>query len=186
MSHSIDIDGLDEKLFLIRHLVHGTKTYCAAEDIISEYESGCELFDNYWGQLKFLLSNYIIESAVKARMIQEFCEKDNSDGELARFEEKAIGSLSLGDVREGKFKLTLREASNKIIHSTRAIIELKDIVVGDTSYKAWDGKYHLFGKHHNNDWHLELDVEGWAKAMSAFLEILSDNEKTFYMGQDWS
>ena len=47
MSHAIDIDGLDEKLFLIRHLVHGAATYCVAEDIRSENEAGYEFFDDY-------------------------------------------------------------------------------------------------------------------------------------------
>ena len=42
---------------------------------------------------------------MKARMIQEFCEKDDSDGKLARFEKEAVGSLFLGDVREGRFSL---------------------------------------------------------------------------------
>lgn len=185
MSHAIDFDGLDEKLFLIRHLVHGAAAYCAAEDMQSEDEAGYEFFDGYWGRLKVLLSNYVIESAVKARMIQEFCEK-NDEGELKEFEKEAVGILTLGKVLEGDFKLTLREASNKIIHATSAIIELKDTDVCGTSYKAWDGKYHLYGKHGKKDWHVELNVEDWAKAMSSFLEVLADNEKTFYMGQDWS
>jgi len=78
------------------------------------------------GRLKVLLSNYLIECAVKARMIQEYCSKDDYDDELAKFEQEAVGELSLGKVAEGNFKLTLREASNKIIHSTSAIIEFKN------------------------------------------------------------
>lgn len=184
MSHAIDFDGLYEKLFLLRHLVHGATTYCVAEDIRSESEADIYSYDGYWASLKVLLSNYLIESAVKARMIQEFCQI-NDDGELIEFEKEAVETLSIGTVIEGDFRLTLREASNKIIHSTRARIEFKEINTVGGSYQAWDGKYHLYGKHRKDEWHLALDVDGWAKAMSLFLEILSDNEITLDMGQDF-
>lgn len=186
MSHAIDFDGFVDKLFVLRHLVHGAPSYCVSEDIGTEIDAGDESFDEYWGRLKGLSSNYLIECAVKARMIQEYCSKDDYDDELTKFEQDAVGKLSLGTVREGDFKLTLREASNKIIHSTSAIIEFKNTNTEGSSYKYWDGKYHLHGTHRNKQWHVELCVESWAKAMSAFLEILADNEKTFYMGQDWS
>ncbi len=186
MSHAIDFDGLDEKLFILRHMVHGAPAYCVIEDIGSEIDAGDESFDGYWGRLKVLLSNYLIECAVKSRMIQEYCSKDDVEGEISKFENEAVCELSLGQVVEGSFKLTLREASNKIIHATSAIVEFKEIDQEGSSYKCWDGKYHLYVTHGKAQWHVELCVESWAKAMSAFLEILADNEKTFYMGQDWS
>lgn len=169
-------------------MVHGSSSYCVSNKIGSKYddEAGQEYFDEYWAQLKYLLSNYLIECAVKIRMVQEFCGKEDSYEVLARYEEKAVESLSLGRVIEGGFNLTLRETTNKIIHSTSAKIEFSDIESDGDAYKAWDGKYHLYGSHGKSDWHVELCVENWAKTMSTYLDVLADDEKIFYMGQDWS
>ena len=55
MSHAIDFDGLEEKLFVLRHLVHGAPSYCAHEDIGTEIDAGYESFDGYWGTTKSII-----------------------------------------------------------------------------------------------------------------------------------
>lgn len=98
LSHSIDFVGLDEKLFILRHIVHGASSNCATEKIASEDDTESQHFDEYWSRLKGLLGNYLIESAVKARIVHEFCTKNDDDGELAMHEKKALDSLTLGRV----------------------------------------------------------------------------------------
>lgn len=80
----------------------------------------------------------------------------------------------------------MREASNKIIHATSVMVEFSDTESEDSCHKAWDGKYHVHGTRWKSPRHVELCVESWAKAISCFLELLSDNEKIIYMGQDFS
>jgi len=186
VSHAIDLDGLEEKLFILRHLVHGTASFCMQDNISCEEDLEREFFHGYWGRLKVSVSNRLIECAIKSRMIEEFCAKDDTDNQLRDFEQQAVNQLNLGSVKQGNFKLTLREASNKIIHATRATIEFKSMVFTGPTARRWDGKYHLYGSHQGKPWHVELCVDSWAKSMYNFLKILEENEKTIHLGQDWS
>ena len=100
MSHAIDLDGLIEKLVILRHLVHGTASFCSQDNLVTGEDFDQEFFDGYWGQLKVSVSNRLIESAIKSRMIEEFCGKDDGDNELIEFEKKAVGQLKLGSVKK--------------------------------------------------------------------------------------
>jgi hypothetical protein len=186
MSHAIDFDGMQEKLFLLRHLSLGSKAYCREEEIGSDIDIGEGEFDSYWGWLKVVLSNYLIESAVKLRMIQEYCAKDGYAEELASYERTAMKGLSLGTIHQGSFTISVRETTNKIIHATRATIAFTEEPGGHGTYRHWDGYYHLYGKKGSADWHLALDVNAWSKAVSIYLDELQSNELTLYMGQDWA
>ena len=186
MSHLIDFGGLAEKLFILRHVVHGAHSYCISEQIGGNQNIGRDFSDEYWSELKGLLSNYLIESAVKIRIVQDYCRKENSADELKEIENRAIEGISLGKVIEGSFSLTLREASNKIIHATKTTISLKEFSSNGENFESWDGIYHLHGKFGRECWYVELDVEAWAKSMSIYLTYLSDEDKIFYLGQDWS
>ena len=66
-----------------------------------------------------------------------------------------------------------------------ATIEFAESKNDNGVYKYWDGYYHLRGKKGKADWHLALDVDPWAKAVSVYLQELELNELTIYMGQDW-
>lgn len=185
MSHAIDFDGMQEKLFLLRHLSLGSKAYCREEGIGSDADIGEGVSDIYWGWLKALLGNYLIECAVKLRMIQEFCAGSGFQEELDSFERSAVEGLEIGLIHEGDFPLSIRETTNKIIHGTRATI---DFVPGDAapSFRYWDGYYHLYGRRGSSDWHLALAVKSWSKAVSAYLDELQFSELTLNMGQDWA
>ncbi|MBB6088662.1 hypothetical protein [Wenzhouxiangella marina] len=185
MSHAIDFDGLHEKLFLLRHLSLGSEAYCRQEGIGSDADIGEGEADAYWGWLKALLGNYLIECAVKLRMIQEFCTASGFEEELVNFERSALEGLELGLIHEGDFALSVRETTNKIIHATRATIDFVPTV--DTpAFRHWDGYYHLYGKKGTHNWHLSLAVYSWSKAVSAYLDELQFSELTLYMGQDWA
>ncbi len=181
MSHAIDIDGVHEKLFVLRNLVFASRSYASEENIASDIDYGYGFFDDYWGYLKVILSNYIIEVSVKMRMIQEHC---GNDEDLTEFEIDALNGMSIGAIKEGKFDLTLRESFNKVIHSKRATIEFIDDESG--KFKYWDGNFNLYGFRGKEEWHLELSVGCWAKSVASYLTALEDNEKTINLGQDWS
>lgn len=184
MSHAIDIDGIQEKLFVIRHLCHGTEKYCIRDKIQTELDLSIDFFDGYWGKLKVLLSNNLIEIAAKVRMIEEFCNAQGYSDLLKELEDEAIGKRKLGSVSKGKFRLTLREAANKIIHSTHAEVNFKNFSYLNTQYLCWDGAYEMHGKHGQKEWTVVLDIESWAICLSNFLRLLEENELTFSMGQN--
>jgi hypothetical protein len=186
MSHAIDLDGLHEKLFILQHLVYGSQGYCVSEGITDEEEAGYTEFQSCWGWTKAIVSNYLIECAVKLRMIQEFCARNCDADELNAMEQNAMGGLVIGRIHEGTFRLTVREACNKIIHATRATIVFGSTDESAGSVQHWDGQYNLTGTQGNHQWSLQLDVASWAKAAAHYLELLETSEKTIYLGQDFA
>jgi|GEM_PF-3248775 hypothetical protein len=184
MSHAIDIDGIQNTLFVLRHLSHGTEKYCIRDEIKDEYDLNLEFFDGYWGRLKVTLSNNLIEVAAKVRMIEEYCRYQGYKDKLKQFEEEATGKRQLGIVKKGRVNLSLREASNKIIHATHAEVNFKSVIYLKNEYLCWDGAYSLFGQHSGKDWEVVLDVESWAKSLSAFLELLEESEIVNSMGHN--
>jgi len=185
MSHAIDFDGISERLFVLQHLVHGSVAYCEREGITADMLEDDEPFQNAWGWTKVLASNYLIECAVKLRMVQDFCSKQADASTLQDIERQAAGDISIGRIIKGSFPLTVREACNKIIHATHATIDFVPSTNSTPPVLAWDGLYNLYGSQGANDWHLELDVARWASVAARFLALLERDERTLYMGQDY-
>ena len=93
MSHAIDLEGLYEKLFLLQHIAHGSLSHCRSAKVVLEDPDFDPEFDpnfkTIWSLTKTLVSNYLIECAVKLRMIQEFCAKHFEADDLNMLEERA-------------------------------------------------------------------------------------------------
>lgn len=186
MSHAIDLDGIREKLFVLRHLALGTKEYCRVEEITSEVELSGDFFNDYWGQLKVLLSNYLIEIAVKIRMIEEYCLKNGYKDEIRTFEKEATSGLALGKIHSGSFSLSIRESSNKIIHATRAYFEFKKFKHNSEELQCWNGNYNFEGHKNGKEWHFELYIDNWCNALTEYLNHLEESEFTIEIGQDYA
>ena len=121
MPLSIDFDAIEEKLFLIKQLRHASFDYCRHYEL-SEDGGGdtLELVD-YKARLKSTLSNYMIECAIKTRMVQDFLEDDEEqDIDLREVDRISCEGLHLGQIEEGNFPLIIRETCNKIIHAIEA------------------------------------------------------------------
>ena len=186
MSHAIDIDGTSEKLFLLQHLAFGSEAYCRSEGVLSTEHSGYAEFQSPWGWTKAVVSNYLIECAVKLRMIQEYCAKRRDSGELAELDKAATLSLHIGQVHEGGFHLTFRESCNKIVHATNARMEFTAPDGSSDGLHCWDGQMHLVGDQYGKPWSLQLSVAHWAKASLRYLDSAEEQGLLDELGQDWS
>ena len=186
MSHAIDLDGVQEKLFILQHLAYGSPGFCRSERITSQVEAGYTEFDSCWGWTKVIVSNYLIECAVKLRMIEEHCSHKTEAENLEALEKKAMSGLVVGHIHEGKFKLTVREACNKIVHATTATIDFSVQEEEPNDIQSWDGQFNLTGIQNEKPWRFQLDVAAWAKAASRYLELLQDKEYTLDLGQDFN
>jgi|RhiMetdeSRZDD1v2_1073273.scaffolds.fasta_scaffold167143_2 hypothetical protein len=190
MSHAIDLEGLYEKLFLLQHIAHGSLSHCRSAKVVLEDPDFDPEFDpnfkTIWSLTKTLVSNYLIECAVKLRMIQEFCAKHFEADDLNMLEERAMTDLLIGRIVQGTFRLTIREASNKIIHATSATVDFAPSATEAPPVLYWHGLCNLRGHHGRAPWHLELDVAQWARAVIRYLEFLADEEKLCYLGQDYA
>ena len=106
MPLSIDFDAIEEKLFLIKQLRHASFNYCRYYEL-SEDESGDTLeLAEYKARLKSSLSNYMIECAIKTRMVQDFLEDDDDeqDIDLREVDKISCEGLHLGQIEEGIWK----------------------------------------------------------------------------------
>ncbi|MBN3817104.1 hypothetical protein G3N57_11020 [Paraburkholderia sp. Se-20369] len=187
MSHAIDLLSLREKLFVLQHISHGSEKYCQDVGLVVEDDLYDRNFDpNYktvWADTKVLVSNYLIECAVKLRMLQEFCEKSDDRSKIAALGKQAVGDLPIGRVLDGSFQLSIREASNKIIHATSCDLYFKE---SQAAVIYWQGTCNLKGSLGKESWHLELHVANWGLAVQRYLDILGENGMLDYLGQDYA
>lgn len=186
MSHAIDIDGAAEKLFILQHLAYGSEAYCRSEGVFSAEHAGYSEFQSPWGWTKAVVSNYLIECAVKLRMIQEYCAKRRDSGGLAELDSAATLDLHIGQVHVGEFGLTLRESCNKIVHATNVSMNFTTPDKSSDGLHSWDGQMHLVGAQHGKPWSLQLSVAHRAKASLRYLDLVEDQGLMEELGQDWS
>ncbi|MCY9856193.1 hypothetical protein [Vibrio mediterranei] len=174
MPHIIDFDGLEQKLFVLQHVCYGNKKFCEKIGLnrYSEESTDYEWWE-YTGILKSIISNTMIESAVKVRMLQDFVKSADDEIDLNKLDLEALNGAKIGSFIQGEGNLTLRESCNKIIHATEAVLQWKNIDSdNDASTEYWNGLYDLWGVNRGTTWQVELDVEAWCIAMIRFNKLV--------------
>lgn len=63
----------------------------------------------YTGLLKSIVSNTVIESAIKIRMIQDFIKHGDDEVDLTKMDSEAREGLLIGSFENSDLPLTLRE-----------------------------------------------------------------------------
>src|SRR5262245_6655868 len=82
MSFFINFDELDENLFLLQQLALASENYCSQEMIGSDLDRGDGKFDVYWGWIKGIVSDYLIDCAIKTRIFQDYLSENENKIEL--------------------------------------------------------------------------------------------------------
>jgi hypothetical protein len=178
MSHSLDFVGLNEKLFLLRHVIAGNKEFSRREQQYQGTQStSSEDWDNYAGRLRYFVSNDLIEIAAKFRVIQDTVISQVDADYLRTLDAQCIKRKSIGMVLAGDVALTLRESCNKIIHANtfNLVFQNARSTVPRHVYSYWNGICQLSGTHSKKHWRVALDVYRWADAMDCFLDDLASN-----------
>jgi hypothetical protein len=186
MSHVLNFDELDGHLFILQQLVLASQHYCGQEMIGSDLDIGDGKFDVYWGWIKGTVSEYLIDCAIKTRIFQDYLAdgKNTIEVDLAQVDLDARKNLQIAIIHEGDFELTLREICNKIIHAKQSIPSWSEKTREEKVFKYWNGSFHLHGSKGKQNWHLELRVGDWAKAMTLYHHMLDRAEGREYVGQD--
>jgi len=178
MSHSLDLAGLYQKLFLLRHFVAGNKEFSRREQQYQGTQSSpSKDWDDYAGRLRNIVSNDLIEIAAKFRVTQDTAVSQVSADYLRTLDVECIGDKRIGSVLAGDVTLTLRESCNKIIHATEFNLVFQNArsAVPRHLYSYWNGICQLGGTHSKKEWRVALDVYRWADAMDHFLGDLAEN-----------
>jgi hypothetical protein len=180
MPHSINADEINQSIFVLQNFCFASHAFCKKYEI-SEYSEVEKEFtwDYYYGWLRALVSEHLLQCAIKIRVLQDVVRENDEEVNLAELEAQARGNLVLGSLHGDKNILTVREACNKIIHAVEVSLEWKPIdhekdIHEDEATHFWSGIVKLRGKKGNSNWELSLDVEEFCIALSRFLSILED------------
>lgn len=176
MTHSFGFEGVSEKLFVLQQLQAASRVYCRNAGICRDsYPYGHDDWCDYEHKIKRIVSGYMIEIAAKVRIFQDSMSSQIHPLIFERADKYALEDVPLGKVHSGTFKLSVREACNKIIHATR--VELHYVTRNhktQSAYTHWSGAVNLFGEKANKPWHLELDATAWCVSIDTYLDhILS-------------
>lgn len=178
MTHSLDFGGLNQRLFLLRHLIAGNKEFSRREQHYQGTQSDpSEDWDRYAARLRHMISNDLIEIAAKFRVLQDTASMQVSPTALRDLDRRCLKKRPIGTVLEGDVDLTLRESCNKIIHANnfKLIFQNARSAVPRHVYSYWNGICQFSGSQSKKHWRVALDVYRWAEAMDCFLEELSGN-----------
>lgn len=173
MTHAIDFDEVETKLFLLDHLCKGAPSICRRDQLSGDHDLD---WLRYSGRLSTLVSNYLIDCAIKTRIVQDFIHRHRhavGDVDVRELDRRARNGVKLGKFTVGSGELTLRESCNKIVHATE--VELKwRRWRSDSSPRTWSGTCLLAGTRGRKRWEVELKVDHWCLAMTAFHAMLEE------------
>ena len=169
MPHAINIDGISESLFILQNLVHASPSFCRRHKISYGGESRGDFdWDQYFGWLKSLSCDHLIQVSTKLRMLEDILRANEEDVDFPALDSTARKGLAIGSFDGSKKVLTLRESWNKVIHATDTQLDWKE----ESDHEFWTGCVWLFGKKGLEEWKVALQVEPFARASARYLEAL--------------
>ncbi len=174
MPHLIDFDKLECDLFVLQHAAYGSKEFCERFGLNSDSCGGDYEWWEYKGLLKSHVSNTIIETAVKVRMLQDFAKHEDFGVDLKAIDSDSRKGLSIGKICGVSSPLSLRESCNKIIHATEASMEWVHSRNGQ-DIEFWSGVYELSGENKGANWNVELQIPDWCTSMIRFNKIIQES-----------
>jgi hypothetical protein len=157
MPHSINIDDIKQSVFILQNFCFASHAFCKKYEI-SEYSEAEEEFtwDYYYGWLRALVSEHLLQCAIKIRVLQDVVRENDEEEEFKELEKQSQGDLVLGSLDGDNNLLTLREACNKIIHAVEVSLDWTPIgcekdMPEDEAPQFWSGIVKLRGRKGNSD-----------------------------------
>jgi hypothetical protein len=178
MPHAINIDGISESLFVLQNLAHASRSFCRTHKIALGNETCGDFdWDYYFGWLKSLSCDHLIQVSTKLRMLEDILKANEEDLDFAKLDGAARKGLAIGRFDGNKRTLTLRESWNKVIHATDTQLDWRD----EQDYQYWTGCVWLSGKRSTEEWKIALHIEPFARASARYLEELESNVDWYHL-----
>ena len=178
MPHSIDINSLSERVFILHNMCHASLSICSKYKIGRFVEDAEEYeWNDYFGWLKVFVCESMIHLAIRLRILEDSVKSDEQEINWGEIDQDSRKDLCLGKYHKGNDKITIREICNKIIHATDISLDWTSIDKeneNDGSPEYWTGVAWLFGKKGNKEWKLELNVEALCIALRRYIEALEN------------
>lgn len=171
MPYHFDTDSIDKKMFILQMLVCGSENYCSHYALAMDVDGGNFGWDHYFFRLKGIVSEIVIETSIKARMLADFIDKNYEyfEVESRKLLEESLGDHHLGYVLEGKVDLNLREAFNKIVHATEMTLAYDSQEGESGPYQTWTGTIELEGSYRSKDWLVGIELFRWSRSVQQFI-----------------
>lgn len=177
MVFALDFQDIHSKLFLLEQLIHGSWPYCySTRDSQNIGGSG----DVSWGWLLYTrhleteVGNYLIECAIKTRMLQDLINKSGR-ADAFYLDNTASEHLGLGKFDDGSELRGIRDSCNRIVHATTAsLIWTSASDEAGIEFEYWGGMLRLSGEQNAIEWNLSLNVFEWCLAMRSFYDLVDD------------
>lgn len=195
MPHRVDFDSIHQNIFVLLNIAYGAKEFSRSHDLSSEDDY--PITGSYYvGWLKYTLSEKLIDTAVKTRIILDMVRAEEkryqADGEpysvdTRKLDDEISAKYNIAGSLDPGASISIRDCCNKIIHALdiRPLYEDGD----DEHYfdeesptkrqwKYWDGSLDLSGLKGSDEWHYEFHVSHFCSALE---ELISELESTV----DW-
>lgn len=168
MPHSFNEVGFHERLFVVRHFCHGSKSLCSVhEDDIGED------WRDYHQWMKGAISDELLAVAIKFRNLYVLAAQLKRT-ELDQRDNEARKDLIIGVWHDNHSVLTVREACNKIIHVKDAYLDWRPVREDASAPDYWTGTMWLKGVRDGKEWKIEVHVDDLCIALSRIVESVDD------------
>jgi hypothetical protein len=188
MPHHIDIDSIHQNVFSILHLCYGSKTFAQSHSIDAMKIEGNIHYEYYFGWLKYILSEKLIEISIKTRIAMDFLSDEDDNIDLYKEDKKISSEYNIGFFIGNDNSVTIRETCNKIIHALSIVPneeEGEDEHFFDEEnskkreWEYWNGVLELKGYNRGKEWNFTLHVSDFCLAVEDFICFLEGS-------YDWS
>lgn len=172
MPHAFNEVGFYERVFILRHLCHGSRDLC-----ITKPEDKGEDWKDYRQWMKSVVSDHLINLAIKWRILQDSFREANIQINFDGLDKAAQQGLNIGNVKGVSGTLSIRKACNKVIHATEILLEWKDYTQtsrNQDDQEYWSGALTMLGNKDGQPWEVLLNVDDFSLALSRTVDLIDD------------
>lgn len=171
MSHYFDLNEIKEKLFIISGLALSGEEFCKQYKMGSTDHHKTYNISDYTRLTKLIVSNNLIEIAVKIRCLVDDLKSQNITVDVGN----NIKIYNSGHCADGISKeKNFRFICNKIIHAEKFNLDF----IGKKSYHPdmiwWSGEITLAGQYNSKKWNFFFSVLDWSDQIMSFLKIAEE------------
>lgn len=161
---------------MLRNLAFASPSLCRTYRIDRCQDPDTPLgWSNYLGWLKPIVSEVLLEIAIKIRVIEDFLRQEEFGAvDFTRLAESVAGKLVLARYLPSQEPIPLRECCNKIIHAVEVSLKWISTRDDDGGYEYWNGEVALDGSKGKDQWSCELYVVEFTERIDALLVSLEE------------
>jgi hypothetical protein len=171
MSHYFGLNEIKEKLMTVSGLALSGEEFCKRYKMGSEDHHNTYNINDYTKLTKLIVSNNLIEIAVKTRcLVDDLKSKNISIDFGSKIKMYNVGHCADGNAKEKNFRFIC----NKLIHAEKFNLDF----ISNKNYHRdmvwWSGEVTLAGKYEDKSWEFFFSVLDWSDQIMDFLKIAEE------------